>query len=796
MIKNHLKIAWRTLMKNRSVSWINIIGLSAGMTAAVLIFLWVQNEMTYDGYHPDAARIYRLTAHLTKANWTWETSPLPLAVGMSREVPELETVASIQPFNNINFRLGNELFIEKQTAYVDSGWFKMFHYDFIEGNPTSLFSHPFSVLLTQTKAKKYFGDKNPIGRTIRIDTINYRIAAVVRDIPANSSFRFDMLMPLDALLADPKTRKNEESWNNFNYLTFLKLRPAASPAKVAAAANRILTAGKKEVTTDISLTPLRDIHFEIDLTSGGMIEHANKKTVYIFSVLGIFLLVIACINYVNITTAMASVRAKEVGIRKIVGAGKKSLFLQFMLESILFSAISLSITVLLVWQLMPLFRELTDKNFPTPLASSATWQILGITLLTATLLNGIYPALVLSSFRPLNVLKGSTILNFKDVYLRKGLFVLQFTFSIVLIAGTLIIQRQLSYIQHLDAGYDRSQVFCFRLPFALYSGKEDKEVHSLVAGVKQQLTCQTGITGVTVASQSLVDLHSSNSGSADWDGHDKNFVPTVFQLSADEDYLKVLHLQMQQGRWYDPMNATDQKNFILNETAVNELNIRKPVLGQRFTFQGDTGKIIGVVKDFHFASLHQKIKPLVILNNERWRAAFFIRTDPGKTTTALTAARKIWESYAPDKPFDFTFLDEQFDSLYKADSKISSLILLFSVIAIIISCFGLFGLAAFTARQRVKEIGIRKVLGATVTDIMNLLSRDFIRLVLLSVLIATPIAWWAMSKWLQDFAYHIPLNAWVFALAGGLDILIALLTVSTQSLGAARANPVKNLRIE
>jgi ABC-type antimicrobial peptide transport system permease subunit len=505
--------------------------------------------------------------------------------------------------------------------------------------------------------------------------------------------------------------------------------------------------------------------------------------------LGIFLLGIACINYVNLTTARSSLRAKEVGIRKIVGAPRKILFAQFIVETLVISTISLLITILLVSLVMPFFRELTGRNFAAPLSSPVLWRILFFTLLTATVLNGIYPALLLSSFRPLNVLKGATILKFRDVNLRRGLVVFQFTFSIVLIAATVIIQRQLDYVQHLNPGFDRSQVFWFWMPW---------ETRSHVAGAKQDLLSYADISGVAIGNNgSVVQITSSNSGSADWDGHDTSFRPSVFQANVDEDYARVLHLQMAQGRWFDTRFADDKHNFILNETAVKEfINLRKPAVGQRFSFQGDTGKIIGVVKDFHFASLHKKIKPLVFFDRNDWRTTLFVKTVPGKTTSALAEARTIWQRFVPGKPFDYTFLDDQFNSLYKTDQKASTLILLFSSIAILISCLGLIGLASFTAQRRIREIGIRKVLGASLSDIIALLSWEFMRLVLLSVLIATPIAWWTMNLWLQDFAYHIPLGGWTFALAGAIAIGIALLTVSSQSFKAASSNPVKNLRTD
>jgi predicted permease len=796
MIKNYFLVALRNLWKNRSVNWINITGLAAGMTSAILIFLWVQNEMTYDAYHPQADRIYRTTAHLTKVHWVWASSPLPLAAALKESIPEIEQATCMEFTSGISFSIHNDFFPEKNGVYVDKHWFELFHYDFIAGNPASFFQQPFSLLLTESLAKKYFGNNNAIGQTIRIDTVNYQVQAVVKDNPANSSFQNDFLMPLDALLSNPQARKNDMTWNNFNGQTYLKIRPGADYKKVAAKITAVTSANPKMKDVTMDLEPLKEMHFETGLTSDSNMAHSNRATVYIFSILGVFLLVIACINYVNLTTARASLRAKEVSIRKIVGAGKDSLFIQFILESLLISALSILITLVLVRLSLPYYKELTGKNFTNPLASAGMWKIIGITLLTATILNGIYPAVLLSSFQPLNVFKGASILKVKDVWFRKSLVIVQFSFSVILIICTIVVQRQLNYIQKTNPGYDRSQLFSFRLPWTLFHGLTDEQQQATLNSIKQELLSRTSIAGATVASQSIVKLGSSNAGSADWDGHDTSFRPTVYQLSADEDYKKVFHIELAQGRWFQPDNPMDQHNFIINETIAREFNIRKPILGQRFSFQRDTGKIIGIVKDFHFASLHDKIAPLVIFNRPSWRTSFFVKTQPGKTTEALAVAKTLWQRYNPGKPFEYSFLDEEFDKLYKADAKLSTLILIFSIIAVLISSLGLFGLSAFTAEQRTKEIGIRKVLGATVTGIVALLSKDFLWLVLVAIGIATPIAAWAMYKWLQDFAYHIPLQLSIFALAGILAILIALATISFQSVKAAITNPIKSLRTE
>jgi len=795
MIRNHLRTAWRNCWKNRSVNGINIAGLSAGMTAAILIFLWVQNETTYDSFHPGADSIYRITANITSAKWRWGTAPLPLADAMRDELPQVEKIAVIQTAYNTWFRIGDEFFEEKKAAYVGRGWFDLFHYDFVEGNAASFLAHPFSLALTESKARQYFGNRSPIGETLRIDSVNYEVRAVIKNNPSNSSFQYDVLIPLEAYLANPSIRKEAMTYNNFNCRIFFMLHKGVDPVQTAKKITTILNSHQEKAGTTIDLEPLRDMHFETGLTSSGT-GVIDRKTVFIFSVLGIFLLVIACVNYVNLTTARASLRAKEVSIRKIVGADRKELFIQFILESLLVSIAALVITIILVRLSLPLFNHLTDKTFADPLTSPGMWKIVGITLFTATALNGIYPAILLSSFNPLNAFKGSNILRLKDVHLRKGLVVLQFTFSIMLIISAIIIQRQLNYIQYTNPGYDRSQVLSFRVPWSLFRNQTSEAKAATLMSIRQELLGQTSVAGVSMAGESIVHLEKTNSGSADWEGHDTSFRPTVYELAVDEHYQQLFHIRLIEGRWFDEANATDKHNFILNETAINDLKMRWPVLGQRFIFQGDTGKIIGVVKDFHFASLHTRIAPLVILNRGSRRSTFYVKTQPGKASQALAAARALMQRYNPGKPFTYSFLDDEFEGLYRADQRLSTLILAFSVIAIVISCMGLFGLAAFAAERRMKEIGIRKILGASISNILALLSGDFIQLVTLSILIAGPLAGLMMYKWLQDFAYRITLGPDIFILAGLLAVAIALVTISFQSIRAALSNPVKNLRTE
>ena len=790
MIKNYFKIAWRSLWKNKTTSFINITGLSVGMSAAVLIMLWVQNEVSFDRFHNDSDKIYRLTTNLPEGGWVWESTPLLLADVAKKEIPEIEKATRLFANATLVFNINGNSFIKNKCAYIDDEWFNVFKYDFIEGDKTAFNHNPFSIVLTETEAKKYFNKHSAVGSTIRIDSVNYQVVGVVADAPSNSSFQYNAFIPIAAYLSNPQQRENDEQWGNTNYITFVKLTPQSTPSVIAQKLTSIL-AKNNQKESHISLMPLHDMHFETGLQQSSFVQ-GNQNTVYIFSIVAFLLLVIACINYVNLATAKASLRAKEVSVRKIIGAKRSHLFYQFMTEYALINVISLVTTLILIQICLPIFNEITDKNFVLPLTSVKIWQIFGTTLCAAFLLNSIYPAVLLSSFKPLNVFRGITVLNVKDAYLRKGLVVLQFTISVILIASTFIIYRQMQFIQQDNPGYNRAQVLSFPLPFSMSPEKK----LGLMETLKQELLTQSAIEGVTAANQTLVDIGSMCSGCADWDGRDPKFDPKLAQLSTDADFFKTLQPQILEGRWFQKEITTDKHNVILNETAVKELNIKQPLIGQRFSFHGDTGQIIGVVKDFKFKNLHEKSGSLVIFNNSQWHRSLMVRIAPKNTAAGVALVENTWKKHFAEMPIEYKFLDDSFDELYKEDRKTASLILAFALIAVFISALGLFGLAAFTAEQRTKEIGIRKVLGANVPNIIALLSKDFIGLVAIAVILATPIAWWAMGLWLQNFAYRISIVWWMFALTGILALFIALLTVSFQAIKAAVANPVKSLRTE
>ncbi|MEO6731404.1 MAG: ABC transporter permease [Ferruginibacter sp.] len=793
MFKNYFKTAWRSIWKNKTTTVINVTGLSVGMTAAVLIFLWVQNEISFDDYHKDTNTIYRLTTNVKSQGWVWGTVPLLLADAIKNKVPEIERTARLHSGEMPIFNINNNLSYQKNCAFVDDDWFKIFHYDFIEGNAAAFAHDPNSIILTASEAKKYFRNGDAIGKVIHADSLNLVVKAIVADAPANSSFQYTSFIPLSNLLINQDRRENDEQWANANYITFIKVKPGINVAAVSKKITEVLQqrGGDTKKETTISLVNLKDMHFETHLQSAVFVS-GNKKTVYIFSVLGILLLLIACINYVNLTTAKASLRAKEVSVRKIVGANRSHLFYQFLAEALLVSCIALMATLALVHFCLPVFNSITNKNFELPLTSASLWQLTGLTLLTAFILNSIYPAVVLSSFKPLNVFRGFTVLKLKDNYLRKGLVTLQFTISIILIAGCIVIYKQMQFIQQTNPGYNMSQVLVTHIPPSVDFSKKNR----IAFAIKQDLLTQNSIQNVSFANQIISNIGSYSTGSADWEGHDTSFNPQIAQLSTDADFAATLQLQMKEGRWFRQNDEADKNNVVLNEEAIKELNIHQPYIGRRFTWKGKQGQIIGIVKDFKYKSLHDKTGPLVAFQGPRWYNTFMIRIAPNSASKAITALQNTWKKILPGNPVEYNFLDDTFNELYKDDQRTSTLILVFAIIAVAISCLGLFGLAAFTAERRAKEIGIRKVLGASVTGITRLLSKDFLKLVVMAFVIATPLAALAMNKWLQAFAYRINISWWMFALAGIIAISIAVITISFQSIKAALANPVNSLRTE
>lgn len=795
MLRNFFKTALRTIVKNKVISLINLFGLATGMTAAIFIFLWVQNEVTFNNFQPKD--IYRVTSAPVKDPGNkGERSPQPLADAAAAGIPEVEKTAMLLPnsYAGFNCTVNNKLFAEKKSAWVDRNWFNIFKYEFLQGNAVSFTQNPYSIVLTESKAKKYFGDGIATGQIIKIDSTNYTVAGVVKDNALNSSFQYDIMVQFDSYLAGRSGKKYRNDWGNANYITFVQLRHGSSAAtagnKLTAIVNRY-SGNSLYVET---LVPLQELYFETGINSS--LPHGNKSTTYIFCIMGLLLLITACINYVNLTTARASQRAKEISIRKIVGAEKGQLFIQFIAESLVVSFFALLVTLLLIRLLLPLFNAVTEINFTLPITSLPMWQILLGTLLAVTVLNGVYPALLLSSFSPLNVFRGKSLLALRDGAIRKGLVIFQFTLSAILITSTVVIYRQLHYIQSTKTGYDIAQVASISLPYAALAKIKDEDQPAFFEGVKHELASLPGVVMVSSGSNEIEDIgNTTGARSAIWDGKDTSYSTQISRFSADENFKKMFGLQLKSGRWFRS-ESEDAHGFIINETAENEFNMHKPTINQRLIWRGDTGRVIGVVKDFHYQSLHDKIGPMIIsIDGERYYN-LFVKIAPGKVPVALSGMAGVWNRYAPQQPFDYSFLDDNFNNLYKADIKTSKLILIFCVVVVVIAALGLFGLATFTAERRTKEIGIRKILGASVREISLLLSKEFVVLVCVAIVIATPAAWWAMHTWLNGFAYRIALSPWLFALSAVIALMIAVLSVSMQAVKAAMANPVKALKEE
>ena len=795
MIRNYLKITLRSLVKNKVYSFINVIGLAIGMATTALLVVWIQNELSYDTFHAKSKNIYRINTHL-KINdtdtWHWSSTPLKLADYFKDNAPEvLQSTRLNIPYGEFfSVKIDNNVIGEKSFAFVDKNWFKVFDYQFTKGNAQDFSSDKYNIAITESKAKQYFGNANPIGKIVSRDSINFVVKAVFKDNPANSSFQFDVLAHNDARLANPKVLENDSDWGNFNYQTFIVCNDGLNIKKTSEKFTKLLAKLRedKDNNTTLEIQPIADLHFDTVVQSEGLTASGDKSALYIFAIVAVFILLIACINYVNLTTARASQRGKEVSIKKMIGASNSSLFNQFFVESVITSIAAAVTSVILLIYGLPILDNLANNHFS--LASPIIWVILGAITLLSIVLTGIYPSILLSSFNPIKVLKGINVGGAKNTTFRRSLVIVQFTFTIVILISTLLIFKQLKFIQAKNLGYAKENIYTLTIPWNI---KNNKAVHQTLL---QKLQAESSIRDVTASSMSIIDMQSSHSGSLNWDGKKPDWQPTVSQMSVTSDFNAFFKLKIQNGRWFSEANAGDDNHVILNETAIKELKIPQPAVGQRFEFHGRKGQIIGVVKDFHYRSPREKINPLVIFRNNNWQSTIYIKTAPNQFKQALATTEKLWKELIPDLAFKYDFLDDSYAKLHEKEAKQSLMFNAFTSIVLLISCFGLFGLATFSAEQRTKEIGIRKVLGASIASITVLLSSDFVKLVLISIMLASPIAYYFMNQWLEGFAYKIEIEWSVFALAGTMALLISFLTVSYQAIKAALMNPVKSLKTE
>ena len=780
------------MLRQRTNSLIHLVGLSVGMTAAFFIFMWVKNEYSFDRYHPDAERIYRMTTHYKRGETTGTKTPYPWGEEIHKQLPEVEAFTRLRSVMQPSIGNEEQLFKEKAATYVDENWFDFFHYDFVAGSARDFNNHPHSLILTISAAVKYFGKtEDVVGNMLLVDGTAYTVQGVIGDAPTNSSFHFGVYMPVAARHTDPFWHKRDLEYDFNTFDTFVKLAPDVSTDNLINQIKAIAPENWNQ-SYDLSLRPLKDLHFENDLVFTDT-RHGNLQMTNVLLLLGILLLVVACINYVNLTTAKATIRVKEVSIKKIVGAERKHLFGQFVIETVLLGFIALLAALSLTWAFLPFFNGLTGIQFGLSLSDPSLWMLYGGTLLATLMMASIYPALLLSAFKPIAAMRGNSFGQFKDSLLRKGLVVIQFSLSVALIVGTLVIYRQMQFINAQYDRYDKSQTFTFLFPTRSVD-MDEKKVR--FENVKQELLSHSSVADVAINGGNDVVNMRNTWGGFDWDGRDKNTYHSITFFTIGSTLDELYQLKLKAGRWFLPDGHADERNFILNETAVHQLGIREPVIGERFSLESDTGRIIGVVEDFHYLSVREKIGPVVFGNNPWYANSFSVQSAPSRQAEAIAVAERVFKKYLPNEAFDYRFVGEEFEQVYREDYQAATLIAGFSILAILVSCLGLYGLAAFSAERRHKEIGIRKVLGATVSSIAALLSKDFVKLVFIAILIASPIAWWAMNGWLADFAYRIDIEWWMFALAGLAAVVIALATVSFQAIKVAVANPVESIRDE
>ncbi len=812
MFRNYLKIAWRNLIRNKAFSAINIVGLSIGLATCLLISLFVVDELSYDRFNEKADRIVRVVLRGTlNGEQVREANVMPpVAYTLQSRFPEIGRTTRLRTAGKPPIAYGDKLFRDKQLAFADSTLFQVFTLPLLKGDARTALSRPNTLVISESMAHTFFDREDPIGKVLVVfgDKVAYSITGVMADIPAHSHFRFDAFASMAGV-----AEANRDNWLQSSFFTYLLLPDGYDYRQLEAKLQPIVDANmlpplekmlgttsaefkKKGGQLGLFLQPLTNIHLHSDLKPETELEPGGDiRYVYILGAIAVFMLLLACINFINLSTAGAMKRAKEVGIRKALGSERSTLIGQFLTESSLLTTLSLILAVGLVVVLLPAFNRLSGKALGLESINGYGLLpgLLGFGLIVSILAGG-YPAFFLSSFRPIATLKGAVVTpENRRISLRGGLVVFQFFVSISLLIGTTVVYRQLHYIQTIKLGYDKEQVLVLERTGILGQNEavwrqklaqDARVVHASVSGFLPNNKLNTGIISMHPTGESALLTRLSFFG-------------------IDQHYLPTLGMKVVAGRNFSATFPSDSSAVLINETTARLFGWRGNAIGQTLIYPALPGsgnpdktfRVIGVVQDFHFRSLHEPITPAVMLLSDN-AGGILIKTRTSNVANLLAALKEQWSAFKPDAPFTYSFLDESYQATYQAELKTGQILSLFAMLTIFIACLGLFGLATFTAEQRTKEIGVRKVLGASVSSIVGLLSKDFLKLVLIAIVIASPLAWWAMNRWLQGFAYRIDIEWWVFALAGLLAVGIALLTVSFQSIKAALMNPVKSLRSE
>jgi putative ABC transport system permease protein len=799
MIRNYFKISWRNLVKNRTFALLNIGALGISLAACLTIYFWIKHEQSYDTSGANAERVFRVALKLELENQPVKefasTAP-PLLPALVKDFPQIEAGVRLTPDNPL-IKVNSERFFTSRFFYADSTFFEVFGYPLLRGDPHTVLQQVNAAVITESIAKKYFGHKSPLGQIITLnDTVPVTITGVAKDLPPTNHFSFDIVvsMQLQEKQLGPDVMK---AWWFDSFYTYILLKNAGDAPgldkKIAGIIDKYNAKQNKEFGLKGTqfLQPLKCIHLHSDLR-GELNPGGSYKSLQILGWIAAFLLLVACINYINLTTATSFKRAKEIGVKKVAGASFSQLMIQFLTESILIVFIATGAALVITILCLPLFNKLAGTEVDLN-PNISTVFVSGL-LLFSLLLGigaGFFPAFYLSHIKPLITIRKAFIKPGVSFSLRKALVVFQFSITIVLIIATIIALQQLHYMQTRDLGFTKDQVVT--IPLRNQAESTAKEL------LKKEFTGVPGITEATSSSS------TPGNGLANItvvpEGVPKNQTQTMGTLIVDFDFFKTYDLKTVAGRSFSKEYGTDSSNFILNEAAVKDLGWgnAERAIGKNFNWGGDKdGKIIGVVKDYHFTSLQQKVQPMVmhILPDWFWYGTISVKVPARRTKETIQSLKAGWDKVLPGHPFDYTFLDENFNRQYKAEQQLGNLSAIFSVLIVIISCMGLLGLTIVAVSQRTKEIGVRKALGASVSHVATLVSKDFVKLVLIAVIIASPIAWWLMSLWLKDFAYRTNIKWWVFGVAGLLAIIIALITVSFQAIKAAIANPVKSLRTE
>jgi ABC-type antimicrobial peptide transport system permease subunit len=784
MIRNYVKIALRNLARQKGYSLINVAGLAVGMACCILILLWVQDELSFDRFHTNGGRIHRVVQNINFSDHStdWAITQGPLGPALKGEFAEIVDMSRTYPSNLI--LQVDQVKFQERGMYADSTFFQIFTFPLVKGDPEKALADVRSILLSEELASKYFGDGDPIGEIVNVgEEYDFFVSGIFKDVPGNSQMRFDYLLPMSHAKERGVT---VDRWGNSTFTTYVMLGEELAPESVAEKISGYLYEQPTlEEDARLNLQALTDIHLDSHYEFERLIT-SDVKYVYIFSIIALSVLAIACINFMNLTTARSTSRAREVGMRKVVGARKSSLVGQFLTESIILTFVSLLLAILVVELALPAFNSLSGKALDLTFLGEANilLGLLGIALSTGILAGG-YPAFFLSSFQPANALKGALRSGSKGILLRKVLVVVQFTLSILLISGSLIVYDQLDYMRNRPLGYNKDNI--------IYFGKD--RLGDQYEAFKTEILKNPRIINATATIDLLTLGKTFTNSRWEWEGKDPEEEILLAGAGVDYDFFETFKMDMAEGRSFSREFATDTAAWIVNEAAAAIMGFESAV-GKQLRIGDYTGTIVGIVKDYHLRSLHTPIEPLVIFLAPPNCQTICVRISSENIPRSIAFIEEQWQIFNPERPFNYSFLDEALDDLYRGEERIGAIVECFTFLAILISCLGLFGLAAFTAEQRTKEIGIRKVLGATVAGIVRLLSKDFLILVIIGNVIAWPVAWLVMDGWLKNYPYRVDVGVETFVMAGVLALVIALLTVSLQATKAALTDPVKSLRYE